>query len=281
MLKTRIILLISAVVLVVLIFSLPKVVIDNDPDEMASNTTEAEATDKSPDAAAPAEDNVHDQQLSVEAQKEIQNLKEKFAASKNIEKSVIFADSLAELYLSVNKYDSAAKFLDIIAENSPGEDSWLRAGNAYYEGFTYSMEPAKRTEMATKAREYFEKVLKDSPDRLDVKNKLAMTHLSSSSPMKGIMMLREILEQDPGNEKALFNLGALSMQSNQYDKAIERFSKLVELYPNNTQAHFFLAVSYMETGKKAAAKEHFEIVKQLDDDPQLQATVDSYLEEIE
>lgn len=281
MLKTRIILFISAVVLVVLIFSLPKVVVDNDPDEMGSGTTKDEVTDSSSHAEAPAEGDVHDQQMSAEAQNEIRNLKEKFAASENIQKSVIFADSLAELYLSVSKYDSAAKFLDIIAENNPSAESWLRAGNAYYEGFTYSMEPAKRNEMAAKAREYFEKILKDSPDRLDVKNKLAMTHLSSSNPMKGIMMLREILEQDPENEKALFNLGALSMQSNQYDKAIERFSKLVELYPNNTQARFFLGVSYLETGNKPKAKEHFEKVKQLDDDPQLQATVDSYLEEIE
>ena len=98
--------------------------------------------------------------------------------------------------------------------------------------------------------------------------------------MQGVMMLREILQQDPQNEQALFNLGVLSMQSGQYDKAVERFSNLVELYPKNTQAHFFLGVSYLETGASDKAKEQFLRVKSLDDNPSVQATVDSYLEDM-
>lgn len=280
MLKTRIILLISAVVLVIIIYSLPKVVVDNDPNKMETSRNE-EGTEIETDAAAPASEDAHDLALSPKTQETLEILKEKLATSENIEKSVIFADSLAKLYLSVNKYDSAAKFLDIVAENNPNVESWRRAGNAWYEGFSFAMEPSKRSKMAENARMYFEKVLEVTPDNLDVKNKMAMTYLSTSNPMKGIMMLREILKQDPQNEKALFNLGALSMQTNQYDKAIEHFSNLVEFHPNNTQARFFLAVSYLETGKKDKAREEFERVKQLDKDPQVQATVESYLEEIE
>ena len=50
--------------------------------------------------------------------------------------------------------------------------------------------------------------------------------------MQGIMMLREVLEEDPKNELALFNMGMLSIQSGQYDKAVER---LVELGKNQSQ----------------------------------------------
>lgn len=268
----------SAALLVLLIFNLPKVVVDNDPDELSNSQEPAssESTD-----SRPAPTNTHDLELPEDSQENIKILKEKLAASKNIEKSIIFADSLAKLYLSVSKYDSAAKFVEIIAENIPNAENWQRAGDTYYEAFSFAMDANKRAEMGAKAREYYEKVLEESPNRLDIKNNLAMTYLSTSSPMQGIMMLREILEQDPKNEKALFNMGALSMQSNQYDKAIERYSKLVELYPENTQARFFLGVSYMETGQKDKAKEQFIKVKELDDDPQVQATVDSYLEDIE
>lgn len=271
--------LISAVVLVIIIYSLPKVVVDNDPNKMETSRNE-EGTETETDAAAPASEDAHDQALSPKTQETLQILKEKLATSENIEKNVIFADSLAKLYLSVNKYDSAAKFLDIVAENNPNVENWLKAGNAWYEGFSFAMEPSKRSRMAENARMYFEKVLEATPDNLDVKNKMAMTYLSTSNPMKGIMMLREILKQDPQNEKALFNLGALSMQTNQYDKAIEHFSNVVEFHPNNTQARFFLAVSYLESGDKDKAREEFERVKQLDKDPQVQATVESYLEEI-
>ncbi|UII34134.1 tetratricopeptide repeat protein [Fulvivirga ulvae] len=277
MLKTRIILIASAALLVLLIFSLPKVVVDNDSDELSSS--------QEPTSTAPPDSgittNAHDLELSGDSRQNIKILKEKLTASKNIEKSVIFADSLAKLYLSVSKYDSAAKFVEIIAQNIPTVENWQRAGDTYYEAFSFAMDAEKRAQMGGKAREYYEKVLEKSPGRLDIKNNLAMTYLSTSNPMQGIMMLREILKQDPENEKALFNMGALSMQSNQYDKAIERYSKLVELYPENTQARFFLGVSYMETGQKDKAKEQFIKVKELDDDPQVHATVDSYLEEIE
>lgn len=279
MLKSRIILILSSILLVVLIFSLPKVVVDNNPDEMETSRASPSATEDA-GAMPPSSADIHTNQVPEDAQDNIRNLREKYSTSENIEKSVIFADSLAELYLSVSKYDSAAKFLDIVAEHRPGIKSWLRAGDAWYEGFTYAMEPEKRDAMALKAQEYFSKILEQDADRLDVKNKLAMTHLSSSNPMKAIMMLREILEQDPANEKALFNMGALSMQSGQYDKAVERFSNLVEHYPENTQARYFLAVSLLETGNKERAREEFEKVKQLDSDPELQATVDGYLEEI-
>ncbi|MBL3657806.1 tetratricopeptide repeat protein [Fulvivirga sediminis] len=280
MLKTRIILFISAAVLVAIIFTLPKVVVDNEenavPNKTTSGTSHAEPTPTEIDT-----DNIaHGQAVPADIQKKIDNLKIDYSNSSNIEKSVIFADSLAELYLSINKYDSAAKFVEIIAENIPNEKNWERAGNTYYDAFGFAMDPQKRAYLGEKAREYFLKVMEKTPSNLDVKNKLAMTYLSTSNPMKGIGMLREIIEQDPKNEKAMFNLGVLSMQSNQYNKAVEHFSKLVKTYPNNTQAQFFLGVSYLETGNKDKAKEQFELVKTLDDDPEVQATADSYLEDI-
>ncbi|UII28441.1 tetratricopeptide repeat protein [Fulvivirga maritima] len=279
MLKTRIILIISAAVLVAIIFTLPKVVVDNDdkavPNETPAGSSHAEPTPTEIETG----DTPHGQAVPEDVQKKIDNLKIDYANSSNIEKSVIFADSLAELYLSINKYDSAAKFVEIIAENIPNEENWERAGSTYYDAFGFAMEPQKRAYLGEKAQEYFLKVMENTPSNLDVKNKLAMTYLSTK-PMKGVGMLKEIIEQDPKNEKAMFNLGVLSMQSNQYAKAVEHFSKLVEVYPKNTQAQFFLGVSYLETGNKEKAKEQFELVKTLDDDPEVQATVDSYLEDI-
>jgi outer membrane protein len=272
MLKKRIILLVSAIVLIALIFSLPRVVVDNDPKEM----DESESADNHEEAP-----DVHTESLDQPSTEKAGELKEKLRVAKNVEKSIIFADSLAKLYLSVNKYDSAAKFIEIIAEKAPSETNWFRAGNAYYDAYGFAMDREKQEELGKKARIYFEKVLVKTPTNLDAKNKLAMTYLTTQNPMQGIMMLRGILESDPKNEQAMFNLGMLSMQSGQYDKAVERFSKLTQLYPNNTQAQFFLGVSYKETGNKEKAKEQFKLVKSLDTDPSVQATVDSYLEEIE
>jgi len=275
MLKSRIILLVSAIVLVVLMFSLPKVVVDNDPEKVgADNPPEEEASQSAPIS------NTHIAELSEDILSKVQELNEKLSGSVNTEKSTIFADSLAKLYLSVDKYDSAAKFIEIIAKNNPEAGNWMNAGSAYYDAYGFAMDEAKQKFLGEKARFYFEKVLETDPKNYEAKNKLAMTYLTTSNPMQGILMLRQILEDDPDNESALFNLGILSMQSGQYGKAVERFSNLTNLYPENTQAIFFLGVSYLEIGEKAKAREQFLLVKSLDKSPDVQASVDGYLEDI-
>ena len=108
-----------------------------------------------------------------------------------------------------------------------------------------------------------------------------MTYLSSKAPMQGITMMREVLAEDPKNEFALFNMGMLSIQSGQYDRAIERLEELRAINPNHVQGQLLLAVAYMNKGNKVKAREQFEILKKLDQDPAVQATADSYLKDLE
>ncbi|MEP2773747.1 MAG: tetratricopeptide repeat protein [Fulvivirga sp.] len=274
MLRTRILLLVSAAILVLIIFNLPKVVVDNEQPQLD------QASDSTSIPQPTFQNEEHLPTLSEEDMTKATSLKEKLRLAKNTEKSLTFADSLATLYLNADKYDSAAKFIEIIAENNPTEGNILKAGDVYYEAYGFAMDPAKQVEMGAKARKFYTQILSKHPDNLEVKNKMAMTYLTTSNPMQGIAMLREILQEDPKNESAIFNLGVLSMQSGQYEKAVERFSNLVEINPEHTQAQFFLGVSYLETGQKDKARQQFELVKTLDEDPAVQATVDSYLEEI-
>ena len=269
MLRTRFFLIIAAAVMVVLLYFLPKSVVDNDKEELMA-ASQASNTANDP----------HAEEVSGDKLEKIEKLNEQIGVEDNIEKNLTFADSLAKLYISLNKYDSAAKFFELIAESVPTPENWMKTGDTYYEAYGFAMDAAKRKAMGDKARSYFEKVLDVGPNNLEVKNKLAMTLVSSSNPMQGILMLREILKEDPENEQATFNLGVLSMQSGQYDKAVERFENLIKLHPENTQAHFFLGISYLETDNRQKAKEQFLLVKSLDDDPSVQATVDSYLEDM-
>ncbi|MCG8389263.1 MAG: tetratricopeptide repeat protein [Cytophagales bacterium] len=269
MIKTRILLFAVAALLIIMLFSLPKSVVENEADSIDNK-----------EIVANTEGNPHETGVDSDQAETFSRLNQQLLDSEDSEKSLIFADSLAMLYISLNKYDSAAQFFDLIAEKAPTRENWLKAGNTYYDAFGFAMDAEKRRILGEKAAVYFNRILEEEPANFEVKNKLAMTYVSSTNPMQGVMMLREILQQDPQNEQALFNLGVLSMQSGQYDKAVERFSNLVELYPKNTQAHFFLGVSYLETGASDKAKEQFLRVKSLDDNPSVQATVDSYLEDM-
>ena len=82
-------------------------------------------------------------------------------------------------------------------------------------------------------------------DPIKAKTAEAVALVNGQDPMRGIMMLREILEEDPDNVEAHWHLGLFSVQSGQYDKALERFKKVIELDPKNfPDAWFYLGRTY-------------------------------------
>jgi tetratricopeptide (TPR) repeat protein len=276
MIKTRIILFISALLLVALLFTLPMVVVDNDQEAVEP----ASSQDSMSEAQREAIDAAHSVDVDDQTAERIALYRDSLRVTSNSEKSIIFADSLAKLYLAINKPDSSAMFIEEIANAEPVLENFVRAGDAYYEAYGFAADPGRRAELAAKARSYYQKVLEADPADLRVKNRVAMTWLASPTPMQGIMMLREIVQDDPSNEQALFNLGVLSMQSGQYDRAVERFEALTGIYPENIEAQFFLGVSYLETGKRNKARKQFELVMERGKDEETVAAAESYLESI-
>jgi len=268
MLKTRILLVVVSAIVIWLIFLLPKVVVDND-NTLAENSNDSIARPADAHVAAPKE------VLST-----IRNVRLQFQEGTAKEKNAIFADSLVNLYQIAGKFDSSAWFAEEASKFFNTTESWIKAGDQYYQAYTLALDQTKQNHFAEKAREFYKKVLDANPGNLEVKTKMAMTYLSSGSPMQGIKMLREVLVADPRNELALFNMGMLSIQSGQYDKAVERLEELVKINPNHTQGHLLLGIAWMNSGEKTKAKEQFERVKQLDKDPAVQATVDSYLKDL-
>jgi len=266
MLRNRIVLLVISVALIVVLYSLPKVVVKNESQPVAADSLVVEAD---PHGGPP-----------VTVQQAISRMRVQFNSEGTGEKSAIFADSLADLYLEAGRFDSAAWYADKSAAFFNTMESWIKAGESYYNAYTFAMDQQKQNEMAAKAQQYFGLVLKSDPGNLEVKSKMAMTYLTSANPMQGITLLREVLAEDPKNQSALFNLGMLSVQSGQYDRAIERLNELLAINPRHVQAQLLLGVSYMNKGDKKLAREQFEKVKQLDNDPAVQATADAYLKDL-
>jgi len=274
--KHRIALILISLVLIVVLYFLPRVVIDNEQDQDIGNTSNLEV--KEQEGVDTDILDLHSTEITDQDNAKINNL----MAKMNNEGSdhLILADSLSRIYLGYNQFDSAAKYFEIIAEINPGPKEFEKAGNAYYDALGFAMEKEAANTYSEKARYYYELLLKDDPSRLDIKNKLAMTYISSANPMQGITLLREILEADPENENGLFNMGILAIQSGQYERASERFKNLVSLYPQNLQGQFYLGLCYFELGKKDNARRQFELVKSMEDDPAVLATIDGYLKEL-
>lgn len=269
MLKTRIILILVSALLIGGIFLLPKVAVENESQLATSSSPEATTAGVGAHAMAPEE-----------LLNQIRTVRAGYLRNTSQQKNAIFADSLTGLYTKAGQFDSAAWFAEQAATFFNTQESFIKAGNSYYDAFTFAMEAEKQKALAEKTQHYFGRVLEADPKNLEVKSKLAMTYVASAAPMKGIMMLREVLAEDPKNETALFNMGMLSIQSGQNDRAIERLSELVTINPGHSQGQLLLGVAYLNKGDRAKAKAQFEKVKQLDKDPTVQATVDSYLKDL-
>jgi outer membrane protein len=274
MLKTRIILIIISGLLIGGLFLLPKVVVDNDD---ASLSTPADG-EQNPQPAS----DVHTR-VAPDVASSITRLRAQYETGSENEKNAIFADSLANLYEKAGKFDSAAWFSEASSKFFNTIESWNKTGDYYYQAYTFAVDQGKQSRLAGKAQEYYQKVLDKDPKQLEVKTKLAMTYFGTSDPaktMNGVSLLREVLKEDPKNELALFNMGMLSVQSGQHSKAIGRLEELIKINPNHTQGRLLLGIALMNTGDKKGAKEQFEKVKQLDNDPAVQATVDTYLKDL-
>lgn len=273
MAKKQLIVVGVAIVAIVALFSLPRIVVDNQ-EEPVSEQSEMTAN------AVTEDEDVHLPPLAPAIRQEADSLLALYEATESIEKNAIFANSLVRLFAEAERYDSAAFYAEAVASEDDALTVQIQAGDMYYEAFMRALSTGQAQELGQKVRYYYQKVLDEQPDNLDAKTKVAMTYVSSSTPMQGIQMLREVVDADENHELAVYNLGLLSMQSGQYEKAVERFQKVKEINPDNFQAQFLLGVSYLEAGEKEKSREQFEYLKAISDDPEVIADLDNYLERI-
>lgn len=273
--RSQLILLVVGIIAIGGLYALPKAVVDTKGDADSISQESEAATPPSTDPAS-----LHESELSSDQVAEIVSLRAQTEEGVSEESKVSAALALADIYQGLSKYDSAGYYLGLAFEEKQELELAEKAGLAYYEAFSFALDPDKVAKTAELTRDYLSKVLDKDPSRLDLKTKVAMTYVSSSNPMQGITMMREILEQDPQNEDALFNMGILSMQSGQYKRAIERFEELLQYHPENLQGQFYLGVSYFEDNLKNKAKAQFEKVKGMTNDQMILGSVQSYLDRL-
>ena len=271
--KSRFLLLLFVVITTILLYMLPRYVVNNAAQEIDNGTSE---TSQNPQTT----EHEHSFQIPDSVSAKILGFYESFDNTENQEKRIIFADSLAKAYKTVGKLDSSAKYTEIRAIQNPSLDNLIIAGDGYYEAFNFSVDGAKRNFLAEKAQHYYKRVLEENSSLLDVKSKLAMTFVAGSNPMEGITLLREVLDEDPKNELAIYNLGMLAITSGQLERAVERFETLTELDPENPEALFYLGYCQFELGRLEESKIYFQKVLELEIEGDFANASEDYLKRI-
>ncbi|MFD2936035.1 tetratricopeptide repeat protein [Spirosoma flavum] len=288
--KSVLFVIILASALTVGLYTRPKVVVRNEDKRLSASTpgghtmqtpTQSGADSLNVAASRDGTDRsaIHEKPVSAEQQLQILTLETEFAKANSTRREAI-GEKLIAIFRDATRYDSAAHYAEVLALAQPDERNLLRAGDEHFEAYTFAVDEKKVAILGQKTRQFYQQALAKNPNLLAAKANMAMTYVNTDTPMQGIMLLREVLKQEPTNELALFNLGLLSMRSNQYGRAIERFRQILVNNPTSRKAQFYLGVSLAEAGQKAEAKQVFVQVKKQEKDPQILAAVREYEERL-
>jgi tetratricopeptide (TPR) repeat protein len=202
-------------------------------------------------------------------------------AIENPQSEVAIYDSIARIWDVRGESGLAAWYFEQKAGRSGAEQDWLGASYRFFDAFKNTRDSLQAAHYSGKAVECYTRVLELNPKNLNAKTDLALIYAESSTePMKGIMMLREVVAENPEHENAQLNLGFLSMKSGQFEKAIERFNKVLEINPGRIEMHLYNGEAYLRQGNKEKAVEQFNIFRNLSNDSEMIREVDEYLEKI-
>jgi len=251
--KSLVILLIIGLGLIALLFQLPKGNVSNKQNTVAggANRDANGATDKVENAPTVEK---HSAPLTEKQQKEISNWKMKWNVATTEQSQVKALDQLIKTFVEASHIDSAAFYAEQFSSKYGTLSNVLKTAQLYFEAQTYAIDSKKGARLGEKARVNFEKALSLDPNNLLVKTNMAMTYVDTPTPMKGITLLREVIEQEPTFVPALFNLGLLSIKSNQFGKGQERFTQILKLEPNNYKAALNLGFCLAQLDKKVEAE---------------------------
>ena len=192
---------------------------------------------------------------------------------------LLFANTKAPVKTKDTEKEEVKLDLSLVKNKNDISD-WLKAGNHYYDS-TRVVKEMERPTLYRQAVECFKNVLSRDSVNIDARVGLGVCYVEGTAePMKGITLLKGVVEQDPGNINAQLNLGFFSIKSGQYDKAIERFNKVLQIKPGYIEAYLFLADAYEKTENKAKAIESLEKYVSLSKDDSNKQEIQNYIHQL-
>lgn len=212
---------------------------------------------------------------------EILSLQKQFNQSDKIEEQSATASSLAALWAKADVAPLEAYYLYQSAELNKNVQGLSLAGDRMLTLYRVSQDTIIKNNLITFALRSLETASRLDPDNLELKVRLGAAYVEGTpEPMKGITLLREVVEKDPENIEALILLGRFAILSGQYDRAKERLDKVLMLDPNNPEAIYFMAIAQEGLGNVDKAIELLEVCKKIVNNPAFDAEVNAYIDQL-
>jgi tetratricopeptide (TPR) repeat protein len=170
------------------------------------------------------------------------------------------------------------------AETENTEEKWLKVGDDFMKSVHIYDDGSKAT-IYKGAILCYEKALAKNPASQSAKVKLGTCYVESASllgtqPMKGISLLREVVQKDSTNIEANLQLGLFSVYSQQFDKAIKYFRRILSIDSSQIDMYIYLGDTYLAMGEKQLAIENYENYKARIKDTLLTKNINQYINKL-
>lgn len=208
---------------------------------------------------------------------QLAQLEKDYAEAGNTGQKVAALDSLSAFWDRQRYPGASVLYVEEKAALLEKADIWIMAGDRYL-GMAEFGEPENKAYRLDKAAECFQNALDLESDNLIAKTGMGTVLVrKQENPMAGIALLREVVDADPKNIRALLQLADFSILSNQPEKALARFDQVLEADPTYVDAYFFKAETYARMGNKEEARRFLAEYKTRVGNPEAGNEAENYL----
>lgn len=269
--RTKIIqLVVSAgtLVLFVVVFAAPKNYSDKKLADRARIETKKEADNQLVEIK---------KELKPDAGAKLAELEKKYKSAATTGEKVTALDSLSVFWDKQMYPGASVIYIEEKAALVQTAAQWIIAGDRYLSMAEFG-EPENKGFRLDKAAGCYQNALDAEPGNLTAKTGMGTVLVrKQENPMAGIALLREVVDAEPGNIRALLQLADFSILSNQPDKAIARFDQVLKADPTYVDAYFFKAETYAKMGDKPEARHFLDEYKARVNNPEAATEAENYL----
>ena len=113
------------------------------------------------------------------------------------------------------------------------------------------------------AKANYEKAIALDPEMVKARVNLAMLVAEVGEPDSARIMLEDVLRTNPGDPRALTDLGTIYYNLKDVDTAVKYYTAALEFDPNNAEAHYNLGMAFAESGLVLEAIREWRLVLEL------------------
>jgi Tfp pilus assembly protein PilF len=228
--------------------------------------------------------NLAKKQLSTEQVVRLSTLENSISRGDVKDQQVHVYHQLAKFWAdSAGVFEPYAWYTAEAARLENSEKTLTFAARLFLENLQNDEIAQRRQWKALQAKDLFERSLLINPGNDSAKVGLGATYLFgeiSTTPMEGILKIREVAEKDSTNLYAQMMLAKGSLISGQYDKAITRLETINRIKPGELDVLLLLAEVNERMGNKKKAIEWYGLSLSSVKQPELRKAIEGRIEEL-